>query len=94
MKKREFDKLLRECACNPRNPRSRLDKARVAALPADTKAEVVRLLVRAHRAPILVEFLGPETDMDWLRCCAYDSVSTNRAGFKFLHTQEKPPGGM
>jgi len=82
MKKREFNKHLNACT-----KKGKLSTKKVAALPGETKTEMVYHIVR-NRGPVLLELLTPEIDRSWLACCGYFHQTTGKAGYTFVHTAE------
>jgi len=86
MTKREFNKQLR--ACSTRKGKGKLSTRKVAALPDETKTEMVYHIVR-NRGPVLLELITPEIDQSWLACCGYMHQTTGKAsGYTFIHTAE------
>jgi hypothetical protein len=81
MNRREFNKTLKSCLT-----KKNLDKAKLAALPDDTKFLMVNFLVR-KRAPVLIELIGPLTDKNWLAAMGY-LYQTKGKEFEFIHTGE------
>ena len=85
MNKREFNKYLNSCR---NKSRSKLDMAKIAALPEDTRTAMVYHIVR-NRGPVLQELLTPGVDRRWLACCGYMYQTTGKAsGYTFIHTGE------
>lgn len=83
MKKRDFNSFLKRTTTN-----NLLDPEKIAKEPKNILNDVIRHIVR-NRGPILSCMINDETDMDWLRCCAYfhETVS-KKTGLTFIHTSE------
>ena len=83
MKKRDFNSFLKRTTTN-----NLLDPEKIAKEPKNVLNDVIRHIVR-NRGPVLKCMINDETDMDWLRCCAYfyETVS-KKTGLLFVHTSE------
>lgn len=79
MKKREFEKLMRECSAG-----GRLAVCRLLALADDVKSAAVHYLVR-NRGPIVKELIPSAFDWSWLHACGY-LYTTQGKRYCFVHT--------
>lgn len=90
MKLREFNRHIKEL-CSPEGKgkakRLFIDLEKVKAAPDDLKEQLVRFLVRNHRADIIKEMIPSNFDWSWFHCMGYGySYSTDR--YTFLCTSE------
>lgn len=84
MKKREFNKILKDCSLN-----GVLSTEKVDSLPNDIKDKMVLFIVR-NRGPILINFISENMDKNWLSCCGYFYITKSKENdFVFLHTSEQ-----
>lgn len=85
MTKTQFNKILNSCR---NKTKTRLDIAKISALPEKTKTAIVLHIVK-YRGPILKEFMTPAIDQSWLACCGYMYQTKGaKSRLVFIHTCE------
>lgn len=83
MKKREFNKLIREIS---NKKTGLLDPVKISNLSDDMKTEMIYYIVRNH-APVIKNLIPSTFDISWIQSMGY-LYETAGKYFTFLHTSE------
>jgi hypothetical protein len=88
MKKREFNKILKECSSVSASGRV-LSSEKIDSLPNSIKDEMVFFLVR-NRGPVLENLISNDLNLRWLSSCGYLYRTKSKINdFVFIHTSEQ-----